>query len=48
MVHIFKFNVMNQAGNKINWIADTDVSVTLCPKPLLIAEIPVLSGIEER
>ena len=32
MVSILRFNVTKQAGNKINWIADTDVSVTLCPK----------------
>lgn len=32
IVNILRFNVAKQAGNKINWIADTDVSVTLCPK----------------
>lgn len=32
MVSIVRLNVTKQARNKINWIADTDVSVTLCPK----------------
>lgn len=32
MVSIMRLDVMKQARNKINWLADTDVSVTLCPK----------------
>lgn len=48
MVSILRFNVTKQAGNKIDWIADTNVSVTLCPRATVIAEIPVPSGIEKR
>lgn len=32
MVSIVRLSVTNWARNKINWIADTDVSLTLSPK----------------